>query len=137
MAKYQAYAEYKDSGLEWLGEIPSHWKVKKLKYLGEAIIGLTYSPDDVVDESEGTLVLRSSNIQNKKLAFEDNVYVRKEIPEKLRTQKNDILICARNGSRALIGKNALIDESAEGVSFGAFMSIFRSEYNSYLSTVFN
>ena len=137
MAKYQKYAEYKDSGLEWLGEIPSHWKVKKLKYLGEAIIGLTYSPDDVVDESEGTLVLRSSNIQNKKLAFEDNVYVRKEIPEKLRTQKNDILICARNGSRALIGKNALIDESAEGVSFGAFMSIFRSEYNSYLSKVFN
>lgn len=137
MAKYQSYAEYKDSGLEWLGEIPSHWKVKKLKYLGEAIIGLTYSPDDVVDESEGTLVLRSSNIQNKKLAFEDNVYVRKEIPEKLRTQKNDILICARNGSRALIGKNALIDESAEGVSFGAFMSIFRSEYNSYLSKVFN
>ena len=137
MAKYQAYADYKDSGLEWLGEIPSHWKVKKLKYLGEAIIGLTYSPDDVVDESEGTLVLRSSNIQNKKLAFEDNVYVRKEIPEKLRTQKNDILICARNGSRALIGKNALIDESAEGVSFGAFMSIFRSEYNSYLSKVFN
>ncbi|WAU72346.1 restriction endonuclease subunit S [Acinetobacter sp. TR11] len=137
MAKYQAYTEYKDSCLEWLGEIPSHWKVKKLKYLGEAIIGLTYSPDDVVDEGEGTLVLRSSNIQNKKLAFEDNVYVRKEIPEKLRTQKNDILICARNGSRALIGKNALIDESAEGVSFGAFMSIFRSEYNSYLSRVFN
>ena len=137
MAKYQAYAEYKDSGAEWLGNIPKHWKVKKLKYLGEAIIGLTYSPDDVVDESEGTLVLRSSNIQNKKLAFEDNVYVRKEIPEKLRTQKNDILICARNGSRALIGKNALIDESAEGVSFGAFMSIFRSEYNSYLSKVFN
>ncbi len=27
MAKYQAYAEYKDSGVEWLGEIPSHWKL--------------------------------------------------------------------------------------------------------------
>ncbi len=137
MTKYQKYAEYKDSGLEWLGSIPSHWEVKKLKYLGEAIIGLTYSPDDVVDEGEGTLVLRSSNIQNKKLAFDDNVYVNKEIPEKLRTKKNDILICARNGSRALIGKNALIDESAEGVSFGAFMSIFRSKYNNYLSKVFN
>lgn len=137
MAKYQKYAEYKDSGLEWLGGIPSHWEIKKLKYLGEAIIGLTYSPDDVVDEGEGTLVLRSSNIQNKRLAFDDNVYVKKEIPEKLKTQKNDILICARNGSRALIGKNALIDESAEGVSFGAFMSIFRSQYNNYLSKVFN
>lgn len=138
MAKYQKYAEYQDSGLEWLGGIPDHWEVKKLKYLGEAIIGLTYSPDDVVDnETVGTLVLRSSNVQNKKLAFDDNVYVRKEIPKKLRTQKDDILICARNGSRALIGKNALIDDSATGITFGAFMSIFRSPYNTYLSNVFN
>ena len=120
-----------------MGQIPNHWEVKKLKYLGEAIIGLTYSPDEVVDEGEGTLVLRSSNIQNKKLAFDDNVFVQKEIPEKLITQKNDILICARNGSRALIGKNAMLDESAEGLTFGAFMSIFRSKYNSYLSKVFN
>ena len=108
-----------------------------MKYLGEAIIGLTYSPDDIVDEGEGTLVLRSSNVQNKKLVFNDNVYVNRDIPEKLRTKRNDILICARNGSRALIGKNALIDERAEGVSFGAFMSIFRSKYNNYLSKVFN
>ncbi|WP_407508070.1 restriction endonuclease subunit S [Acinetobacter baumannii] len=33
MAKYQAYAEYKDSGVQWLGEIPSHWDSKPLKYL--------------------------------------------------------------------------------------------------------
>ncbi|MDV2456115.1 restriction endonuclease subunit S [Acinetobacter towneri] len=124
----------KDSGVEWLGEVPEHWELKKLKYLGEAIIGLTYSPDDIVDEGEGTLVLRSSNVQNKKLVFNDNVYVNRDIPEKLRTKRNDILICARNGSRALIGKNALIDERAEGVSFGAFMSIFRSKYNNYLCT---
>ena len=30
MAKYQKYAEYQDSGIEWLGEIPSHWDVKRL-----------------------------------------------------------------------------------------------------------
>ena len=28
------YEAYKDSGVEWLGEIPEHWEVKKLKYLG-------------------------------------------------------------------------------------------------------
>lgn len=32
MAKYQKYAEYKDSGVEWLGEIPSHWVIQKLKW---------------------------------------------------------------------------------------------------------
>lgn len=130
-------APMKDSGVEWLGKVPEGWRVKKLKYLGEAIIGLTYSPDDVVDEGEGVLVLRSSNIQNKKLAFDDNVYVCKGIPEKLRTQKNDILICSRNGSRALIGKNTLIHDDAVGLSFGAFMCVYRSKYNEYLSKVFN
>ena len=31
MAKYEKYAEYKDSGVEWLGKIPSHWECKRLK----------------------------------------------------------------------------------------------------------
>lgn len=135
--KFPAYENYKLVDLGWLTEIPCHWEIKRLKYLGEAIIGLTYSPDEVVDEIEGTLVLRSSNVQQSRLSFDDNVYVNKSIPEKLRTKKGDILICARNGSRALIGKNAQIDESSVGLSFGAFMSIFRSKYNNYLSKVFN
>lgn len=32
MAKYQRYAEYKDSGVEWLGDIPSHWDMWKLSH---------------------------------------------------------------------------------------------------------
>ncbi len=135
--KYKAYSEYHDSDIEWLGGLPSHWELKRLKYLGNAIIGLTYSPDDIVEKEEGVLVLRSSNVQNKRLAFQDNVYVSKEIPMKLKTQVGDILICSRNGSRALIGKNAMIDESSRGMSFGAFMTIFRSPYNQYLSKIFN
>lgn len=39
MAKYQQYEEYKDSGVEWLGEIPEHWEVKPLKYLIKAVRG--------------------------------------------------------------------------------------------------
>ncbi|WP_180111431.1 restriction endonuclease subunit S [Acinetobacter sp. YH12136] len=35
MAKYQAYAEYKDSGAEWLGSIPKHWSVEYSKWLFE------------------------------------------------------------------------------------------------------
>ncbi|MDR4517115.1 MAG: restriction endonuclease subunit S [Nitrosomonas sp.] len=133
---FPRYERYKDSGIEWLGEIPEHWEIKKLKYLGEALIGLTYDPSDVVGE-DGTLVLRSSNVQNGKIVFEDNVYVRKIIPEKLITKTGDILICSRNGSRALIGKNAEIGTESTGLTFGAFMTIFRSKYNNYLSYIFN
>lgn len=131
------YSEYKGSGVPWLGEVPSHWEIKRLKHLGEAIIGLTYDPSEVVNETEGTLVLRSSNVQQSKIAFEDNVFVAKEIPQKFLTTIDDILICSRNGSRALIGKNALITKEAAGMTFGAFMTIFRSPINKYLYWVFN
>ena len=33
MAKYQKYAKYKDSGSQWLGEVPNHWKVEYSKWL--------------------------------------------------------------------------------------------------------
>jgi type I restriction enzyme S subunit len=33
----QTYSTYKDSGVEWLGEIPEHWEVKKLKYIFEIL----------------------------------------------------------------------------------------------------
>jgi type I restriction enzyme S subunit len=127
----------KDSGIEWIGEIPEHWEVKRMKYLGDSLIGLTYSPKDVVNESEGVLVLRSSNIQNSKLSLKDNVYVNKEIPSKLRLQSGDILICARNGSRKLVGKNILIDERNVNNTFGAFMAVFRTENYNFVYYYFN
>ena len=129
-------APMKDSGVEWLGEVPEHWEVTKLGYLGNAIIGLTYSPDDIIDEG-GAIVLRSTNIQNGRVSLHDNVQVSKKISDKLRLRVGDVLICSRNGSRALIGKNALIDESAAGHTFGAFTTVFRSTYNPFLRYIFD
>jgi type I restriction enzyme S subunit len=127
----------KDSGVEWLGEIPSHWEMKRLAYLGSARNGLTYSPENIADQESGVLVLRSSNIQNSSLCFDDNVYVDSIIPEQFLVKENDLLICSRNGSRNLIGKNALISKDAEGMAFGAFMAIFRSQINTYIFWVLN
>lgn len=116
--------EMKDSGVEWIGEMPTTWRTMRIKDLGDARNGLTYSPEDQVDEGQGTLVLRSSNVQGGKLAFSDNVYVGSEIPPELILQQGDILICSRNGSRKLIGKNAYIEEDNK-YSFGAFMMALR------------
>lgn len=131
------YNTYKDSGIKWIGAIPSHWDSIRLKFLGESIIGIIYSPDDVVNEGEGILVLRSSNIQEGKLAFEDNVFVNKSIQEKHLTKEGDILVCARNGSAHLVGKSAFISKEYEGLTFGAFMSIVRSDLGKFLFYFFN
>ena len=112
------------------------WSDKCLGDLGECKIGLTYSPDDVV-ESGGTLVLRSSNIRDGRLAYDDNVYVSCKVPDGAIVREGDILICARNGSRALIGKAARIDAQADGSAFGAFMAVFRSQMNDYIFQLLN
>ena len=106
------------------------WEEKRLGEVGKIVSGLTYSPNDIVNEDNGVLVLRSSNVQDGKLAFDDNVYVK--VDSFNAVQRNDILICVRNGSKRLIGKNAIINEKVEGVAFGAFMSVYRSENNSFL-----
>ena len=108
-----------------LGEIPEDWEVVCLGDIGQSLIGLTYSPKDVSDD--GVLVLRSSNVQNCKLAYEDCVFVQMELPDRVMVKEGDILICVRNGSRQLIGKCALIDNGAQGFAFGAFMSVYRTE----------
>lgn len=110
------------------------WEEKRLGDIGDCIIGLTYKPENVCNS--GTLVLRSSNIQNNTLSYLDNVYVNIDIPEKLRTKEGDILICVRNGSRQLIGKCVKIDKKASGETFGAFMSIFRTPYSDYVAYAF-
>ena len=103
-----------------IGLIPIDWEVKNLESLGSVISGLTYSPDDICVDT-GTLVLRSSNIQNRQLEFNDNVFVKVKKDGFNPVLKGDILICVRNGSKNLIGKNALITDEVNGVAFGAFM----------------
>jgi type I restriction enzyme S subunit len=113
-----------------VGVIPEDWDVIKLGDIGECLIGLTYSPSNV--KTDGTLVLRSSNVQNGSLSFNDNVYVDAEIPQRIRVINGDILVCVRNGSRALIGKSALLDKRVEGQTFGAFMSVYRTKDFGYI-----
>jgi type I restriction enzyme S subunit len=108
-----------------LGMIPSDWEVKTVSDVADNFIGLTYSPENVRDY--GTLVLRSSNIQNDKIVYEDNVFVDMVIPERALAHDGDILVCVRNGSKALIGKSAILDIGNARMAFGAFMTVLRAK----------
>ncbi|OYX24850.1 MAG: hypothetical protein B7Z06_08305 [Flavobacteriales bacterium 32-35-8] len=110
------------------------WKVKELSELGDLINGLTYSPDDV--REEGLLVLRSSNVQNGLINLNDRVYVRKDINGANLSEPNDILICVRNGSKNLIGKNAIIPKDLHFVTHGAFMTVFRAKNSEFVFQLF-
>ena len=116
-------------------DIPEGWSWCRLSMVGTTNIGLTYKPTEV--KETGTIVLRSCNIKNGKMDFADLVRVQADIRENQYIYEKDILICARNGSRSLVGKCAIMQGLTEVASFGAFMAVFRSICNQYVYYYFN
>ena len=111
-------------------EIPSNWEWCRVRNVSNSYIGLTYKPTDI--DEKGIIVLRSCNIRNGKLALDDIVRVSSSISEKLLLEENDIIICARNGSKRLVGKSALIRNLTEPMTFGAFMAICKTPIYEYM-----
>lgn len=137
-AKVAAMHEYKKGVMQALfsgmlrfkdenGNPYPDWEEKKLGEIGEFIRGLTYSVSNV--KSSGSLVLRSSNIQHDKLILDKDLqFVDKTINDNLNLQEDDIVICMSNGSKRLVGKNAVYEGNYEGtLTVGAFCSIFRPQ----------
>ncbi|EAL1085023.1 restriction endonuclease subunit S, partial [Campylobacter jejuni] len=127
---------FKDSGIEWLGEIPQHWRIVKLKYVAFTNIGLVYTPDDIIENpDEGYPVLRANNIQNGKIDYQDLIYIKsKQIGKKQIISSGDLLMCVRNGSENLLGKTAKIQDGY--FSFGAFTAIIKNQFNDYFYWIF-
>ncbi|EHR5148900.1 restriction endonuclease subunit S [Campylobacter jejuni] len=127
---------FKESGIEWLGEIPQHWRIVKLKYVAFTNIGLVYTPDDIIENpDEGYPVLRANNIQNGKIDYQDLIYIKsKQIGKKQIISSGDLLMCVRNGSENLLGKTAKIQDGY--FSFGAFTAIIKSQFNDYFYWIF-
>lgn len=114
-------------------DLPDGWVWCRLGELGYTNIGLTYKPNDV--SPSGVPVLRSGNIQSGRIDLANLLKVSCKIPDNLYVQRGDILICARNGSKRLVGKSAIIQQN--GMTFGAFMAIFRSRFNLYVHVFLN
>jgi type I restriction enzyme S subunit len=136
-ADKSGFDELKSQFIEMTGDPrtnPKGWPVKTLSELATYSIGLTYKPENISEE--GTIVLRSGNIQNSKIDLADVVRVNCPIKESIYVQKNDILMCSRNGSAALVGKVAQIKDISEPMTYGAFMTVIRSEYSDFLYLYF-
>ena len=97
---YRPYPEYKDSGIEWLGEIPAHWELIPLKYIANFINGFAFKPDEW--GSEGTPIIRIENLNK----GEDFNYTLRDLPEKYCAEEGDVLF-GWSGNR--------------GTSFGPFL----------------
>ena len=110
-------AEMKDSGIEWIGQIPKHWKVVRLEFLSWVRARLGWKglkADEYVDE--GYPFLSAFNIQDSKIKWEPLNFITKErfdeSPE-IMVACGDVLLL-KDG--AGVGKCARIDSLPKGDS---------------------
>ncbi|WOG27148.1 restriction endonuclease subunit S [Endozoicomonas sp. 8E] len=92
--KYAAYLEYKDSGVEWLGDVPAHWTVGRYKFCAQRIVvGIAEAATHAYAD-EGTPIIRSTNIREEGLDTNGLLYIKEEFAEQNESKylyANDII----------------------------------------------
>lgn len=101
----------KDSGVEWLGEVPSHWEVSKIKYMVSKVgSGVTPSGGASVYQLNGIPLLRSQNVHFNGFRLDDVAYISDEIHDRMNNSKvlsGDVLI---NITGASIGRTYFVED---------------------------
>ncbi|MFW2606388.1 restriction endonuclease subunit S [Aliarcobacter butzleri] len=125
------YTSYKDSGVEWLGEIPEHWGTQKMKYLGKMFAGLTDKKGDdfakEISEDKMPFIPFTNVCNNLKIDKNQMQYVKiKPYEKQNKVQKNDIIFLMSSETLDDIGKCSIhLDE--EQYYLNSFCKGFRSK----------
>lgn len=116
----------KDSGIEWIGEIPVDWRLGKIKSCVTKVgSGKTPKGGGDVYSSEGVLFLRSQNVYDTGLVLDDPTYISEEIDEEMkntRVMDKDVLLNITGGS---IGRCCIYDKSYGKANVNQHVSIIR------------
>jgi type I restriction enzyme S subunit len=112
-------AKMKDSGIEWLGEIPEHWKITKLKYHLKTTKGFAFKSDLFTDK--GIPVVKASDIKNKTIRLKTTHYISEIISkeyESVRLSEGDILISTVGSTpdviKSAVGQIGIVPFELEG-----------------------
>jgi type I restriction enzyme S subunit len=120
----------KDSGVEWIGEIPEGWEVKKLKYITTKIgSGKTPKGGATVYQDSGILLLRSQNIHFNGLRLDDVAYIDEDADSEMlntRVLPDDVLL---NITGASIGRSFYIPKAFPKANVNQHVCIVRPKHN--------
>lgn len=121
------YPRYKPSGVEWLGEVPEHWKVKRFRHVLSRNDGGVWGDDE---DPDGTVILRSTEqTVDGGWRIEEparRVLSASEIHDCL-LKVGDLVVTKSSGSALHIGKTSLVTEAVARLSpcFSNFMQRLR------------
>lgn len=121
-------------------EIPAGWSIKNMGDFIDVVRGVSYSPKDVLEKPSKNSVslLKSNNIQDNTINLDSSIYLdRSKIKENQYLDKGSVFITMSSGSKAHMGKTAIIYKSIK-YTYGAFCAkiIVDRDYNAMISLFF-
>jgi len=129
-------AALKPSGIEWLGDVPAHWEVTKIKRLASRISsGKTPLGGSEIYVDEGITFLRSQNIYDEGLRLDDVVFITEAVDEAMsvsRVKANDILL---NITGASIGRSCVVPSELPSANVNQHVCVIRLENSSQVPFV--
>ena len=122
------YDSYKDSGVEWIGEIPSHWKTGKLK--NNSDLKISSVDKHIFEEEIQVIVCNYTDVYY-------NEFITSELPlrngscseneySNFILKKGDVIITKDSESPTDIGVPSLVKENLDNVVCGYHLSIIKS-----------
>ena len=95
MSHYKPYPKYKDSGVEWLGEVPEHWKVRPVKHLYNARLGKMVQPQQKSDEDILVPYHRAQTVQWERVEYDqvESMWANPAEVIAYSLEEGDLLIC--------------------------------------------
>jgi len=124
----------KDSGVEWLGEIPAHWEVKRVKHVTTKIgSGKTPTGGAEVYVSEGVMLIRSQNVHFGGLVLDDVAYIDSETDAQMagsRVQDGDVLL---NITGASLGRCCVARLGDKRANVNQHVCVIRPKGAAYIS----
>ena len=123
-------APMKDSGIDWLGEVPEHWSVVPLKRVLEVKDG-THATPQYVDPAEGTFPLvTSKDFGETAICFDEAKHISTddhfEVVKRSNTERGDVLMSMIGGN---IGKALIVEtERVFSIKNVALFKTFQSDY---------
>lgn len=123
--------EMKNSGVDWLGPIPNHWKVQKLKRIfSEVDYGISQST-----EQEGTYaVLKMGNIVNGEVAFTKIEFV-SDVPSNLVLEKEDLLFNRTNSLDQVAKVGIFRGDKSDNVTYASYLVRLRTNHKNHSSYI--
>jgi len=114
--------EMKDSGIEWIGEIPEEWEVKRIKRI---LVQCDYGISESTGDNGNIKILKMGNIEDGSLN-ENNIKYVDFVRDNLLLQKGDILY-NRTNSHDIVGKAAIYDKNKSNYSFASYLVRLRTD----------